>query len=483
MHKLDKNVISVSKLLKQASLAIPPYQRPYKWTQENLNALLGDLRIYRNEPEYRLGTVVFHQDCEDEHEKLNIVDGQQRTLTLLLLVKALIKVRLPALDREDKKPQERLLALKREAIKRQLNELTAPITSFLARQQFSSDISHRNLHQNFMAAVRVVSRPDFTESDIDFLLNKCKLVTFVLTDLSEAFQFFDSQNARGRDLDPHDLLKAFHLREFSQAENRLKVDSVSHWESLDSKALAQLFANYLFRIRNWVQGKSAQYFSKANVDLFKGVNLEKVGLYPYVESLRIAHRFVDDYNNQYQGGIDHQSMVFPFHLDQMVINGRRFFEMTTHYQQKIAAIVDGECHARGAQSLRLLNTELDVMASRILRTLNTYGSRTRTGDKYIRTLFDCALIFYIDKFGEHELSQTVEKLFVWAYNCRLRMEVVQLATMDNYALNNNVFEWIKQAVQPSDVLNWPLGTMKKTEIKGTKVDELVALFGELKYCE
>lgn len=34
-------------------------------------------------------------------------------------------------------------------------------------------------------------------------------------DISEAFQFFDSQNARGKALYPHDLLKAYHLREMA----------------------------------------------------------------------------------------------------------------------------------------------------------------------------------------------------------------------------------------------------------------------------
>ena len=69
--------------------------------------------------------------------------------------------------------------------------------------------------------------------------------------------------------------------------------------------------------------------------LFKGVNLDQVSRYPYVESLRIIHHFVDDYNGQYQRHIDHQHMRFPFNLDQMIINGRRFFEMTSHYQHKM----------------------------------------------------------------------------------------------------------------------------------------------------
>lgn len=473
VHPLDKRIIPVRELLSQPELAIPPYQRPYKWSQENLNALMSDLRIYRNKSAYRLGTVVFHYhneavDKENTH-KLDIVDGQQRTLTLLLLVKAILEERLSTLTRED--------------IREQLNTLSPSIDRFLSRQTFTSEISHRNLHQNYMAARRAVSRSDFTESDIDFLLNRCEVVIFVLTDVSEAFQFFDSQNARGRDLDPHDLLKAFHLREFSTSEAHLKAKTVSHWESLESKALSQLFANYLFRIRNWAQGKSAQHFSKAQVDLFKGVNLEQIGLYPYVESLRIAHHFVDDYNGQYQRQIDHQKMAFPFHLDQMVVNGRRFFEMTSHYQYQITKIVNDEHHEKNGQRLQFLEGELDAMASNILQVLNTYGARSRTGDRYIRTLFDCALIFYIDKFGTELLSEAVEKLFVWAYSCRLSMQVVQLATMDNHALRKNIFERIKQAVKPNDVLAWPLSTLKGSELKGTKVDEIIGLFKELKYYE
>ena len=262
--KLNKDIISVSTLLKKSNLAIPNYQRPYKWTQANLADLLGDLKVYRGKLAYRLGSIVFHQHSEKKQETLDIVDGQQRTLTLVLLVKALLDERL---NTNDSNAQ-----IKRQDVQTLLLSLEQPINNFLQRQTFNSDISHRNLHQNFMAAKRAVARSDFTEADIEFLLKRCEVVTFVLNDVSEAFQFFDSQNARGRDLDPHDLLKAFHLREFSDAETELKADSVRHWESLESGQLARLFANYLFRIRNWAQGKSALYFNKSQVGLFKGVN-------------------------------------------------------------------------------------------------------------------------------------------------------------------------------------------------------------------
>ncbi|MFF0986473.1 DUF262 domain-containing protein [Proteus mirabilis] len=477
-NTLDKQVIQVKTLVSLPNISIPAYQRPYKWTHANLVDLLSDLKVYRDKSAYRLGSVVFHRysDSESKLKTLDIVDGQQRTLTLVLLVKALL--------------DERLDDLKRQDVKDTLASLAVPIDAFLNRQTFNSDISHRNLHQNFMAAKRAVARSDFTEADIDFLLNRCEVVTFVLDDVSEAFQFFDSQNARGRDLDPHDLLKAFHLREFSESETELKADSVRHWESLESEQLARLFSNYLFRIRNWAQGKSAQYFTKSKVGLFKGVNLDQVGLYPYVEPLRIAHHFVDDCNGQYQRHIDHQHMSFPFHLDQMIINGRRFFEMTSHYQQKIAEIVSDERSGKDKakvseekQSIRILGHELEPLACKILHTINTYRSRTRTGDGYVRTLFDCAVIFYLDKFGAHQLSQAIEKLFIWAYSCRLEMQVVGIERMDKHALTHNVFERIKQAVQPADVLNWPLATLKKSDCKGTNLSEITELFKEMKYYE
>ena len=81
---------------------------------------------------------------------------------------------------------------------------------------------------------------DFDEKSIWFFLEKCTLVEVVLDNISEAFQFFDSQNARGKDLEPHDLLKAFHLREmnnFSTEEERKKA--VEKWESMDTGKLTK----------------------------------------------------------------------------------------------------------------------------------------------------------------------------------------------------------------------------------------------------
>lgn len=469
-HVLEKDVLKVSELLQLRGLTIPAYQRPYKWTQHNVHQLFQDIQQHSQQSAYRLGTLVFHRDTENDN-LLNIVDGQQRTLTLILAVYAIIKQRWKAIERQD--------------LSDQFENLKAYLEEFMSEQQFSSEISQRNLYQNFMEINRLVSRCDFTEQHIDFLLNCCEVVTFTLNDISEAFQFFDAQNARGRDLEPHDLLKAYHLREFSEHEQQLKVETVAGWESLESDQLAALFARYLYRIRRWAQGYSARYFGKNDVGIFKGVNIDRIAHFPYVEPLRIAHHYVDEYNQQYHRKIDGQWMDFPFHLDQQIINGRRFFEMASHYQTKVQTIVKAEYE----EPLYFSGVRLAKHASNILRTLNSYENRHRTGDRYVRSMFDCALIFYIDKFDTAELSGAIEKLFIWAYQLRIKQQVVQLATMDNYVLEHNVFRRIKNATLPTDVLSIPLMTLtyadnKNNSRKGNaEKDDLVVLFKGMNYYE
>jgi len=451
--ELATDIITVGELLADSSLFIPQYQRPYKWTIKNVNELFSDISRHIQKKSYRLGTIVFHQEGESK----NIVDGQQRTITLILAARALIK-----LGQEKK--------FKRKDIRNQLSEL-----SKMVDPSFQNKISQINIHNNYLELSRIVSRSDFTEEHIDFLLNKCEFVSFTLDDISEAFQFFDSQNARGRDLEPHDLLKAFHLREFSEQDEKRKSNTVERWENSETEELATLFALYLYRIRNWSKGESARHFGKADTALFKGVNIDNIDQFPYVKQLRIAHHFVDSYNAQYERRIDGENMPFPFQLDDTVINGRRFFEMAAHYQIKVKRIKE--------ELVRITeNDDLEGYAKEIIDAIDSYSGRKRQGDKYVRDLFDCLLIYYIDKFGDEKLSRAIEKVFIWAYSLRLSMQVVQLASADNYVIQApNLFKLVKDATKPDDFLTCSLPVLN--DIKSTRTDKIVSLFKAMKYYE
>ena len=155
-------------------------------------------------------------------------------------------------------------------------------------------------------------------------------------------------------------------------------------------------------------------------------------------------------------------------MDQIIINGKYFFEMVTHYK-KIYDEFEKEIPA------------LSENTRQIFYTINTYEGKGRTGDKYVRMLFNSALLYYIDKFGNRNTSQAIEKIFIWAYSLRLNYESLQLASVDNYVIKeNNLFKKIRDAVFHDEIINMNLPQLK--EFHRTKaVSEIILLFEKYKY--
>lgn len=435
-NRVEPKIISVKDLLMMNQLEIPYYQRPYKWSLHNVSQLLDDILFHNEKSAYRLGTIVFHQDRNAEDAKdsaLQIVDGQQRTITLILIHLALINNENQQLSRELEE-----------------NKYELPESGLIESLSFHNDISRRNIRENYNEIKRRLV--DFDQATVSFFYEHCELVSIVLSDVSEAFQFFDSQNARGRDLVPHDLLKAFHLREMAHTSNESeRIRKVENWEELESKELKVLFSNYLSRIKNWSNSKSSRKFTKNDIALFKGVSPKVTESYPFAAMYRIANVYVDAYNKSDDRLIDQQEMTYPFQLDSPVINGKRFFEMVDHYLTVKKSIEEAADKKEKARS--------------IYKIINSYKGRGRTGDKYVRNLFDCFLIYYWDKFGDVQLEKIVEKAFIWAYALRLKQHSVQLASADNYALEYpRVFQQIKNALHPNEIVNMRVNSLYSNEV-------------------
>ena len=95
MAKIDAQEKTILEYLSKNKFLIPLYQRPYTWEQEQCEELWNDIVdffienkdfIFNNDDKkYFLGSIVLYEDkC-----KQNIIDGQQRTTTLSLLICAL----------------------------------------------------------------------------------------------------------------------------------------------------------------------------------------------------------------------------------------------------------------------------------------------------------------------------------------------------------------------------------------------------------
>lgn len=392
---------------------IPEYQRPYKWNSKYVLQLITDLVESQNKEEYRLGTLVLHEN--------EIVDGQQRIVTLALI---LFEGRNWA---QTKNPN-----------------FYNKINNFLEATRFSNPHSIGHVHENIRAIKE--RRQDLNERFFDFLLHKCKFLVIELKDLSEAFQFFDSQNARGKGLSPHDLLKAFHLREIPKFTDNDKTQ-LKRWEEEDPANLINLFL-CLYRIKKWIKGESAREFTKKDLDTFIGISLNNLK-YPHC----LPHLLLDHFINscKFCGELsaypteknanEKSKSEFPFQLEQRCLNGSRFFEMILHYLRLWKDIRKPE------------TSKLGSYASSIVDYLNTYPQASRTGDQYVRQLFDCLLLFYVDKFGLNDIGIAVRKIFLWTYGIRLESGAVFKATIDNEAKKSPLLKAIQNAITHQEVIN------------------------------
>ena len=185
----------VGEILGKGNLRIPSYQRPYKWDRKHIRNLFYDLQDAMGKREYQVGSVILHEN--DGH--LDIVDGQQRLISISLLLHLLDYVN------------------NYEGATQLLSTEFGELSCYHASENY-------NEWQNL---TRLVGEKQ-TKNICEFLLENCSVsvITMPQERLSEAFQLFDSQNNRGKSLEPHDLLKAYHLRKQDSEDEKI----VEKWE-------------------------------------------------------------------------------------------------------------------------------------------------------------------------------------------------------------------------------------------------------------
>lgn len=450
MGIISQQVLSVADVLKE-QLVIPEFQRPYKWRAKHVNQLLDDIINHQVKSCYRLGSVVLYQALEGDKtpegqavtkDALSIVDGQQRLLTLTLIV-AVIEALLDAKSKNGKGKTS---------------------DAKLLSHAFTSRISITNLKHNakvIESRLAPLAKKDNQHQLIElreFVLHKCELITVTLDNLSEAFQFFDSQNARGKALAPYDLLKAYHLREMMQgtdeAERLAYVDAWEQGVNPDNNmpSLHTIMGELLFRMRRWTDGDCGIQFSRHNIEVFKGINLDTTN-YRYVESMLALDYSVDKYNSDPIRQWDKQHKQYPFQVDQVMINGKRFFDYIQHYIDLYHQLFKAE----------------NAPLADILVSYTKYDGSGRKGDRYVKNLFVCALMYYYDKFGDIELSKAADLCFVWSYRLRLDLQRIGIESVDNHARSSNgLFKIINKAIHPQQVLSFNMPTVSSVKFSNAQ---------------
>ena len=413
--------------LESINLTIPEYQRPYKWTAKNANQLLDDIEdaMIANKEVYRVGTLILHLDEEGHY---NIVDGQQRTITFSLLLDCLVK---------------------------------EPI-AFLRQPVSNNQYNLHNILNNHRALERRLSKLLLDERDkvelTEYITERCELIVVITDDLSEAFQFFDSQNARGKKLYPHDLLKAYHLREMSSIDTVETERIVKMWEELNQKELAVLFNEYLYRLKEWVRGNRSSELTEHNIDIFKGVNAKDN--HPYAQYYKGAFAYADELNRSHIPFVTGLQQVSPFQINAPIIAGKPFFEYAKHYFDILADIQNNDKYEG-----------YFINDNPIVKTLDLRKYKNGVGNRITRLMFDTSILLYVDRFcpaipsrtNIDYLDQFVVFAFVWAYSMRAQYRNVGWLVAQNYVLGTaskdgivngfNIYKVIAESDSPNVLLS------------------------------
>ena len=419
----ELSIVTIKELF-ELKLAIPEYQRPYSWSVESTNTLFMDIYEAYKEglSEYRLGSVILHKS----NEVYNIVDGQQRITTLSILLYCLGDEELGLLN-----------------------------------ERYNS-LSENVIINNFQILKKKVSEFKNMESFKQYLLKSCTIVKIVTAKEQEAFQFFDSHNSRGKELAPHDLLKSYHLREMSNEEEDLKNRIISIWENEDQDNLEKLFRVYLFPLTQWYKGRIGLGYSSKEIGVFKGIKTNNI--YNYAIYQKASNLFIEQMNNNGSVEILATKPLNQFQLTQPLIAGKRFFAYTIHYAKLLEKI---------KKKIKDFHSNINEIPIK------------RTGDVYIKELYESVLLFFADRFGIDSITNTVMKqLYTWSYSLRLVMTAIYPETINKYARGNHerinygmgIFTKISEMNAPEELELIIFKRVDKTEITKNNLEKYEAVW-------
>lgn len=259
----------------EAYYQIPIYQRPYQWTEENCEKLLDDLlssyECYK-ESDYFCGSLVFIQSDEG-NKTYDIIDGQQRLSTFILLAKVLATLYSIG-DKYQRYLQESWSDRHEDGEKKKRKRLDFDLVGSSAKKDFqdaldffddldaskgkNSYLKNAICLKNYLEKKEIEDINDF----IQWLYLKVNFITITCSDTDMALRIFNVLNARGLPLHATDIFKGELLKKLTEGKEREEL--ATRWENLRQKcldndfAMETLFSQHLTYLHPVTSGKNME---------------------------------------------------------------------------------------------------------------------------------------------------------------------------------------------------------------------------------
>ena len=331
MSKLNIDQSSVKKLFtdKKSDFLIPDYQRPYAWGELECSTLWDDIFSFafpennidnfNQDDEYFLGPIV---TFENEGKK-EIIDGQQRLTTLLLLLRAFYTKLGNMQDASSKKM--------RENIERCIWKTDEFDQSILTDLKIDSEVATDNDKEEFLqillsGTVEKKNKSKYAENYKYFqnkideflnlypsyfpylparILNNCILLPIEADSQDTALRIFSTLNDRGKPLSDADIFKAQFYKFYKEIGK--KDEFIKKWKELEELCakifnpnsgtpMDELFTRYMYyeRAKMGIKSSTTEALRKFyDKDEYKLLKREET-----FNNLIILAEFWNDISNQ-----------------------------------------------------------------------------------------------------------------------------------------------------------------------------------------
>lgn len=197
---------------------VPSYQRPYVWKAEDALKLLDDIveSFLSNELYYFIGSSLSAEVINADKLTYELIDGQQRITTLMLISIAFktANIECPLAEISVLNKEPRLAFAIRESVRNLLGSyagiesLTKPGADSIATDPYLKHL-HGNL-EVLAQKVEALSKSDNVDVHLlaDYIFRKVSWVNNVVPRALDLNRLFSSMNTAGVQLEPVDLLKA-----------------------------------------------------------------------------------------------------------------------------------------------------------------------------------------------------------------------------------------------------------------------------------
>lgn len=331
--KIETNKMAIKEVFNNCWFEIPNYQRQYVWGVDNVDKLLEDIKDHcernknkgenEDKEEYFLGSLVLLKKTSPDIKEFQVLDGQQRLTTLLLL---LCVIRDLSNDdkaykrhkyiKEESNPDEGINDEK-ERITFKIRDANGDFKKFCNEYIFdfikdresregkykkisdyknSNNISIKNM-SNALERIKEflceLKKSDETILDkyVQTLLNDVILIYVSAENFDDAFRMFTTLNSSGVPLSHSDILKSINL---GAIDKKVQDKNAKTWEEIESSFKnPNEFNVFLLYLRDILIRNKAQ---KSLLKEFTEIIYEKELLKKGIDTIN----FIEEYHKIYE---------------------------------------------------------------------------------------------------------------------------------------------------------------------------------------